>query len=65
MADHGHGHGHGHSHGHDNSPAGGTMDISDKVQSWLAFWNVTKWGVVSLIGLAIILAIFRTHNGMY
>lgn len=41
------------------------MDISDKVQSWIAFWNVTKWGVVSLMGLAVLLAIFRTHNGMY
>jgi len=41
------------------------MDITDKVQSWHVFWNVSKWGVVSLIGLAIILAIFRTHNGMY
>ena len=41
------------------------MDMTEKTASWIAFWNVSKWGVVSLIGLAILLAIFRTHNGMY
>ena len=41
------------------------MDMAEKNASWIAFWNGSKWGVVSLIGLAILLAIFRTHNGMY
>ena len=41
------------------------MDMAEKVASWLAFWNTTKWAVVSILGLAILLAIFRTHNGMY
>ena len=41
------------------------MDMTEKVQTWLAFWNAAKYSVVVIIGLALLLAIFRTHNGMY
>jgi hypothetical protein len=59
-----HGHHHPHDHAHDDSSAG-TMDISDHVATWHAFWNVSKWSAAGLIGLALLLAIFRTHNGPY
>lgn len=62
MADHGH-HG-GHSANNDPS-SGGTMDITDHVKTWLAFWNGAKYGVAGILVLAALLAIFRTHNGMY
>jgi hypothetical protein len=61
MADHGHHHGHGHS----EQSSHGTMDMTEKVQTWLAFWNAVKYSVFTLVGLALLLAIFRTHNGMY
>ena len=60
MADHGH-----HGHGHTEQSPQGTMDMTEKVQTWLAFWNATKYAVFTLVGLALLLAIFRTHNGMY
>ena len=41
------------------------MDISDHVKTWLAFWNGAKWSVVAILVLAMLLAVFRTHNGMY
>jgi hypothetical protein len=50
-------------HSLDNHSAGGTMDITEHVKMWLAFWNVSKWGVVGLIILAALLFTFRTHNG--
>ena len=39
------------------------MDISDHVKTWLAFWNATKWSVVSLVLLALLLLLFRTNDG--
>ena len=39
------------------------MDITDHVKTWLAFWNVSKWGVIALVILAALLFVFRTHNG--
>jgi hypothetical protein len=30
---------------------------------WHSFWNVSVWSVVGLIGIALLLALFRTHNG--
>ena len=41
----------------------GTMDISDHVKMWHAFWNTAKWSSVALIVIAALLALFRTHNG--
>ena len=41
------------------------MDMTEKVRTWLAFWSATKYSVLILVGLALLLAIFRTHNGMY
>jgi hypothetical protein len=43
--------------------SGGTMDIRDHVRTWLSFWNGVKYSVVGLIVIAVLLAIFRTHNG--
>lgn len=43
--------------------AQGTMDISDHVKMWHAFWNTAKWSTAALIVLAALLALFRTHNG--
>jgi hypothetical protein len=58
MADKGH-------HAHDDRSSGATMDITDKVQTWVSFWNATKYSVAGILALAILLAVFRTHNGMY
>ena len=41
----------------------GTMDISDHVKMWLAFWNTAKWSAVGIVAIVVLLAIFRTHNG--
>ena len=41
------------------------MDMTEKVQTWLAFWNVAKYSVAAILLLAVLLAVFRTHNGMY
>ena len=59
MADKGHHAGHG---SHDE-PAAGTMDMSDHIKTWHAFWNGTKYSVLGLLVIAAILALFRTHNG--
>jgi hypothetical protein len=58
MADHGHTHA-----DHHHAAPRGKMDISEHVAMWHAFWNVTVWSVVGLVGIALLLAIFRTHNG--
>jgi hypothetical protein len=60
MAEHGHNHTD-EQHGHGS--ARGKMDISEHVATWHAFWNVSVWSVAGLMGLALLLAIFRTHNG--
>jgi hypothetical protein len=46
---------------HEPAPAG-SMDITDHMKTYLAFWKATKWGAIGLIVIAILLAIFRTHN---
>jgi aa3 type cytochrome c oxidase subunit IV len=43
--------------------ASGTMDITEHVKTWLAFWAVAKWSAAGLLLIAALLAIFRTHNG--
>jgi Bacterial aa3 type cytochrome c oxidase subunit IV len=58
MADHGHHR----EHSKDDS-SGGTMDISDHIATWHAFWNGTKYSAIGLLVLAALLALFRTHNG--
>ena len=49
-------------HAGEEAPAG-TMDISDHVKTWLAFWNGMKWSAAGIIIIAVFLAVFRTHNG--
>ena len=46
----------------DDTPKG-TMDISDHVKMWIAFWNTAKYSVVGIVVIVGLLAIFRTHNG--
>jgi hypothetical protein len=41
------------------------MDMTEKLEAWLAFWNTAKHAVIGILVLAVLLAIFRTHNGMY
>jgi hypothetical protein len=58
MADHKH-------HAGDDVPAG-TMDPADyneHYKMWLNFWSGAKWSALSLLIVAALLAIFRTHNG--
>jgi len=50
-------------HSPDDHSAGGSMDITEHTKMWLAFWNVSKWGVILLVILAALLFVFRTHNG--
>jgi aa3 type cytochrome c oxidase subunit IV len=49
-------------HASEDVPAG-TMDITEHVKMWLTFWSVAKWSALSLLIIAALLAIFRTHNG--
>jgi uncharacterized integral membrane protein len=51
-----------HHHGSDQATSG-SMDIQDHVKTWLAFWAGVKWSVMILVILAVLLFIFRTHNG--
>jgi hypothetical protein len=51
-----------HHAGEQSTAEAGTMDISEHMKTWLGFWAGVKWGSVALIVLAILLAIFRTHN---
>jgi hypothetical protein len=48
----------------DDHASGGTMDISDHVKTWLAFWNATKWSAVALAVLGLLLLLFRTNDGV-
>jgi hypothetical protein len=48
----------------DDHASGGTMDITDHMRMWLAFWNATKWSCVGLVLLALLLLIFRTNDGV-
>jgi len=40
------------------------MDISDHMRTWLAFWAATKWSVVGLAVLGLLLLLFRTNDGV-
>jgi len=44
--------------------SGGSMDISDHLKTWLAFWNATKWSLVALAVLGLLLLLFRTNDGV-
>jgi inner membrane protein involved in colicin E2 resistance len=46
----------------EDAPAG-TMDISEHVKTWLAFWSAAKWSALLIALVFVLLAIFRTHNG--
>lgn len=50
-------------HAVDNDAPRGTMDISDHVKMWLAFWNTAKYSLAGILVIVGLLAIFRTHNG--
>ena len=41
---------------------GGSMDLTNHVKTWLAFWRGVEISSACLIALAILLAIFRTHQ---
>lgn len=51
-----------HQSGEHGAADGGAMDISGHIQTWLSFWAATKWSVVGITVILILLAIFRTHN---
>ena len=44
--------------------AQGSMDISDHMKTWLAFWAATKWSVIGLAVLGLLLLLFRTNDGV-
>jgi len=44
--------------------AGGTMDLGEHMRTWLAFWAATKWSVVGLALLGLLLLLFRTNDGV-
>ena len=46
-----------------HSGTGGTMDITDKIKTWNAFWNGAKWSAAGIAFIALLLFFFRTHNG--
>ena len=39
------------------------MDIHENVQTWLAFWKATVYSVIGLTVLAVLMFVFRAHNG--
>ena len=47
----------------DDDATEGTMDISEHVKTWLAFWKGVQYSAAGVLLLAALLAIFRTHNG--
>jgi hypothetical protein len=49
---------------HGTPAPAGSMDITDHMKTYLAFWKATKWSAGVLIVIAVLLAVFRTHNGM-
>jgi hypothetical protein len=40
------------------------MDLSEHRRTWLAFWAATKWSVVGLAVLGLLLLLFRTNDGV-
>lgn len=48
----------------EESHAGSSMDIGDHMKTWLAFWAATKWSVVGLAVLGLLLLLFRTNDGV-
>jgi hypothetical protein len=58
MADHTH-------HAGDGVPTGrmSAAEYNDHFKMWLNFWATAKWSALTLIVIAALLAIFRTHNG--
>jgi len=48
---------------HSDQATPGTMDITENLRTWNAFWNVSKYCSAALLVLAALLFIFRTHNG--
>jgi hypothetical protein len=50
-------------HAHNDQSTPGTMDISENLKTWNAFWNVSKYCSVAILVLAALLFFFRTHNG--
>lgn len=60
MADGSH-NGHNH-HGHHHGSGQGGMDISHHEKTWAAFWTGTKWSVIGITAIMILLAIFRTNG---
>ena len=48
----------------DDHASGGSMDLRDHTRMWLAFWNATKWSVVALALLGLLLLLFRTNDGV-
>ncbi len=52
-----------HTHQSADGAPQGSMDISEHVKMWLTFWSMAKWSTVTVIVIAALLAIFRTHNG--
>ena len=45
-----------------NEGEGGTMDISEHVQTWEWFTWAVKWGLIVNVLILAFLAIFRTHG---
>ena len=45
-------------------PAAGQGDMGEHVKTYQAFVTGTKWSVIGIIIIAVLLAIFRTHNGL-
>jgi hypothetical protein len=39
----------------------GTVDLTAHMRTWLGFWAGVKWSVIVIVGLLILLALFRTN----
>ena len=40
------------------------MDLGEHMKTWLAFWAATKWSVIGLAVLGLLLLLFRTNDGV-
>jgi len=53
-----------HNHPQEAHAEGSSMDLGEHMRTWLAFWAATKWSVVGLAVLGLLLLLFRTNDGV-
>ena len=47
---------------HDSDYKPGSMDISQHIRAYSGFLTFTKWSLIGILLIMVLLAIFRTHS---